>query len=576
MALQKEKLWRAGRVLRIALRGYYGKLALTICLGLLAGFSGSIGVGTAIPLFALLTDQPIKEANVITDTIQGLFRFFHIPFGPAYLLGFIVLLFFCKAGVQFSAKYLSDRTTADFEEKLCNDLYRRTLATRWSFLMGQKVGYLERMLLFDVRQSANIISQINTSALLATSILTYALVAFNISAGITLITLGLGIVLFWTIKPILHRTRKIATSIGQTYRDASHYISEHIIGAKVAKAFGIESALSEQARMYFHKMRNAHTRAALYNYFSGSITEPVGILFIAILFFVTYKQPSFDIAAFAIVVYLIQKMFSFFQSLQGQAQSMSGLIPYFETTLRYRNEIVSNREDEGGKQSFHFAHELSFKDVTFAYRDRESVLRNINIAIPRGAVVAVTGPSGMGKSTFADLTLRLLEPTDGLIALDGIPARDISLAEWRKNIAYVPQEVFLINGTISENIRYFNETLSLQEIETAAKMANIYDTIMALPEKFETQVGERGLQLSGGQRQRIALARALVRKPQMLVLDEPTSALDKESEGLIIEALQKHRGTITIITIGHGTGLTDISDFELTIDHGKVNTEKRI
>jgi len=570
LILNIKKLTRGAHVLKAVALKYRWKFIGMAVLGILAGFSGGIGIGAVIPLFALMTNQSLPETNFITNAMYKVFGAFHVPFTPSYLILFIVSLFLLKALIQFSAKFFNERIVAEFEEELRNDLYHRTLETQWSYLMNQKVGYLERILLFDIQQSASIISQVNSGLLMITSILMYALVAFNISASITLLTLAIGVILFWVFKPFFYRARKLAASIGETYREASHHVTEHIIGAKVAKANGIEYALSELARKYFRRLRDARVKTALYSNIAGNLTEPIGFLFVAIVFLMTFKHPAFNIAAFAVVVYLIQKMFSFIQSMQGQIQGLGELLPYFETTVRYREQIIQNHEAIKGTKPFTYAKTLSFRNVSFTYNKREPVFHDISFSIPRGAIVAITGPSGMGKTTLADLILRLLEPTNGTLVLDGVPLQEISIAEWRKNVAYVPQEIFLLNGSIEDNIRYFNASLSTQDIEMAARMANIYDTIMALPGGFDEPVGERGLRLSGGQRQRIVLARALARRPQILILDEPTSALDKESEQLILQALQQHRGKITIITIAHGSAFTDFADYRIVVDNGTI------
>ena len=166
-------------------------------------------------------------------------------------------------------------------------------------------------------------------------------------------------------------------------------------------------------------------------------------------------------------------------------------------------------------------------------------------------MVGLIGPSGAGKTTIVDLLLRLFRPNSGELLIDGANIDELDKKSWHKNIGYVSQDIFLLNDTIENNIRFYNNALNHKDIVEATRSANIYDFIETLPDKFQTLVGERGIQLSGGQRQRIVLARILARKPSILVLDEATSALDNESEHKIQEAIKGLRGKLTILIVAH-------------------------
>ena len=185
-------------------------------------------------------------------------------------------------------------------------------------------------------------------------------------------------------------------------------------------------------------------------------------------------------------------------------------------------------------------------------------------------MVGIIGPSGSGKTTLFDIVLRLLEPTKGALVLDGVPVSNIDINIWRKNIAYVSQDIFLINDTVRENIRFFDENVSDEDVVKAAKRAHIYDVIEKLPEGFNTKVGERGVMLSAGQRQRIAIARALARKPQLLLLDEATSALDTESEQHIQRTIQELKGKVTVCVIAHQLSTVREMDMLYVLEDGRV------
>jgi ABC-type multidrug transport system fused ATPase/permease subunit len=219
--------------------------------------------------------------------------------------------------------------------------------------------------------------------------------------------------------------------------------------------------------------------------------------------------------------------------------------------------------------------EISFRNICFSYpaRPDEEILTNINFSISRNQMVALVGSSGAGKSTVAALILRLYEPSSGEILFDDRSSRNFSLTALRSQIAIVPQDVFLFGGTIKENIAYGKPSASDEEILEASVRANAFEFIEKFPGKFDTIVGERGIQLSGGQRQRIAIARALLKDPSILILDEATSSLDSESERLVQDALEKLMEGRTSIVIAHRLSTIRKADRILVIDSGRIAEE---
>jgi ABC-type multidrug transport system fused ATPase/permease subunit len=215
---------------------------------------------------------------------------------------------------------------------------------------------------------------------------------------------------------------------------------------------------------------------------------------------------------------------------------------------------------------------LSFNNVSFSYPSRRdiNVLKNISFNVEKGKLLAFVGPSGAGKSTIAALVFGFYKPTEGEITIDGKNLKDYHLSEIRSQMAMVPQEVMLFGGTIKENIEYGKPGATEEEIFEAAKQANALDFIESFPEKFETLVGDRGIQLSGGQKQRVAIARAILRNPSILVLDEATSALDSESERLVQEALERLMKGRTSIVIAHRLSTIKNADSIIVLDNGKI------
>jgi ATP-binding cassette subfamily B protein len=215
---------------------------------------------------------------------------------------------------------------------------------------------------------------------------------------------------------------------------------------------------------------------------------------------------------------------------------------------------------------------LEFRNVSFAYDDDGSAaaLSAINVTIPEGTTVAIVGASGAGKTTLSALIMRLYDPTDGAVLLDGVDLRQVSLSSLRANIATVTQETFLLRTTVLENLRYGNPSASLAQIEDAARRAQIHECIAALPAAYDTVVGERGYRFSAGERQRLAIARAIVKDPRILILDEATSALDSASERQVQQSLAPLLEGRTSVIIAHRLSTIRDANRILVIDRGSI------
>jgi ATP-binding cassette, subfamily B, bacterial MsbA len=209
-------------------------------------------------------------------------------------------------------------------------------------------------------------------------------------------------------------------------------------------------------------------------------------------------------------------------------------------------------------------------DLRFGYRDDREVLKGISFIADPGSMTALVGPSGAGKSTLANILQRFHKPQSGKILIDGIDSQTVQLASYRNQIGMVPQETLLFGGKIEENIRYAKPDATQEEIEEAAKAANAHEFIMACPEGYKTIVGEKGIKLSAGQRQRIAIARAILKNPNILILDEATSALDNESEAQIQEALERLMENRTSFVIAHRLSTIHNADNIVVMDEGMV------
>ena len=252
--------------------------------------------------------------------------------------------------------------------------------------------------------------------------------------------------------------------------------------------------------------------------------------------------------------------------LESLQQSMAGA----ERVLAVLDAPCEIQDKPGAETLENVRGEISFDHVSFSYSEGLPVLRDVSFTCPPGRMLALVGPTGVGKTTLTQLISRFYEPTSGHILIDGHDLNDVTIESLRRNISPVLQDTFLFNGTIAENIGYAVPEATPEEIQEAARAANIHEEIMAMPDAYETQVGERGLRLSGGQKQRIAIARAILRRSPIIILDEATASVDTETEAQIHKAVMGIAGTRTIIAIAHRLSTIRNADQILVIEDGRI------
>lgn len=547
-------------------------IALAV-FGIISALLEGIGINAVIPLMSFFMGGVAvggTATDFITGTIQGLFAFLHIPFSFRFLLIFIFCLFIARAISVVVFGYIRGWITADFLGKESEDVMRRALLTSWPFSLKQKIGTMHNTLVRDVQQTGNLLNSVAQIVQSFSGFLMYLLVAINISPAMTAYTVGGGAVLLLLLRPFLRRAQRIGNQAAGVEKQFAQFLSEHIIGMKSIKSAGVERAAIASGIAHIRLLRHLSIRQSFVGTMSTSFFQPAAIIIVVLLFLLTYHAPGFSIISFAASLYLIQKIFTYLESGQNAMQSINGLLPYAKNIAAFKHSLTEHRESSEGTAQFMFTEEIAFEEVTFSYGEDKPVLDGVDFSLKAGETVGLIGPSGAGKTSVADLLLRLFKPRAGRIMLDGVSSDSVSLEAWRTHIGYVSQDVFLLNSTIEENIRFYNKELTTEDIERAAKQANIYDFIARLPDGFQTLTGDRGVMLSGGQRQRIALARVLAGEPVLLILDEATSALDHESEKLIHESIRALHGKVTVLIIAHRPSTVAEADSILVLSHGRI------
>jgi subfamily B ATP-binding cassette protein MsbA len=373
-------------------------------------------------------------------------------------------------------------------------------------------------------------------------------------AGMSLVVAPL---LTITLLPILRKLRRGHRRLRNDYGEMTSILQEVVSGIRLVKSFRGEPyedrRFSDASHRYSQGMVRINRVAAL----SQPLTEIIGMSIAMLILWIGAREVlgggQLDAASLIVFMTLVMR-----------------LLPPLKQISQTPTTAQQEQTDRGTRPAATFERAIVFDDVTFAY-ETDPVLQDISFTAPKGSVVALVGPSGSGKSTLVDLIPRLYEAAAGSITIDGVDSREIKLSSLRALTGIVSQDTVLFNDTVRNNIAYGAAARYTQEqVEHAARAANAHDFIVALPQGYETVLGERGTRLSGGQRQRLAIARALLIDPPILILDEATSALDTESERLVQEAVDRLLTGRTVFVIAHRLSTVVHADLILVLDRGRI------
>lgn len=449
-------------------------------------------------------------------------------------------------GSMYYLQWVGQRVVMDLRIGVFNHLQKLPIA----FYNSSKSGDMIARTVTDTQQLQNMVSNVITDLIrqpiMLVMVLSYIL--------ITEWRLALFSVIFFPtcvipISIIGKRVRRISREGQKRMADLTSVMKEALDGVTVVKSYGQEAReearFAEQCKGFFRRMVSA-TKAKAFN---DPITHTVGGLggIGVLLYAMINKTPFEECILFAAAIWAlyepVKKLGKISMEIQQSSASADRIFEIIDTPI-----TVSNKPD--AKPISTPLEALTFENVEFGYDDKQ-VFSSLNLELKAGQSLAVVGPSGGGKSTIVSLLMRFFDPVSGAVKRNGVDIRDFTIESIRENIGLVMQDNFLFNDTIAANIAYGKPGATQEEIEAAAKLAHAHDFIMEKEDGYNTMVGERGVSLSGGQKQRIAIARALIRKPSLLILDEATSALDTESERMVQNAIDDLVGKITIIIIAH-------------------------
>ncbi len=493
---------------------------------------------------------------------------------------FVILIFFAiisqimRSGFQFlgqtATAYLTAWSEGDLRRRLFYQYMTMSYAETNSHKVGDLVSYTEQVI-----QIGAVLLNINQLVSLILIVMAYVGVMLWLSWSITLFAMLALLLLSLSMGRIIRNVRRLSRQfVDATVRMNAHVV-EYLNGLRVIHTFSRKEYAIKRTNKIIDDGIRARRQSIIWKSAVKPLMESVAIIGLSIFLLIGLEMDTYtgmvSTARLGVLMLVMYRLLPRITTINNSIAGINNWLPFTERIaemLRTDNKAYMR----SGKRPFAgLKQEIAFEQVALQYDEEgKTAVSNLSFTIKHGQTVAFVGASGSGKSTIVNLLLRLYDSTDGVISIDTIKLQELNLIDWRNHIGVVDQDTFIFNDTIIENIRIGRLNATVQEIKTAAKIANADEFIENLTSGYDTEVGNRGFRLSGGQRQRIAIARAILRDPDILILDEATSALDSRSEQLIQKAVENLRQDRTVIMIAHRLSTVVTADQLIVLHDGKI------
>jgi ABC-type multidrug transport system fused ATPase/permease subunit len=580
------------------LLSYLGNYRTLVALAILCNILTAVFTVIVVPLFNPFLNilfQQVEPVTIAPETIASLADFEQYSAykitqwvdatgketALAYVCIFIIISFLLKNLFRYLALFFMAPVRNGIIRDLRNDLYSHLMRLPLSYFTEERKGGLLSRITSDVQEvEASILNVLEAIFREPFIIIGSLAMMIFISPQLTVFVFVLLIFTGVVIGGIGKKLKKSSSVAQEKLGEIVSRTEESLGGLRIIKSFGAEDYQSEKFGELNDDYRKKLTRILWRRDLSSPLTEFLGIATVALLLWYgsrlvfSGELEAGTFLSFIFAFYLVIDPAKKFSKAWYNVQKGLGAMGRVDEVLDIRNQIADTAgtqvqgeivKEQGQSTG------IVFEDVSFRYTaDGPLVLDGLSLSLPKGKVLALAGTSGGGKSTIADLFPRFYDPTGGRVTLDGIDLKDYPLADLRGRFGIVSQEAILFNDSIYNNIVFGMEGVTEAQVHEAARVANAHDFIVAAPNGYNTNIGDRGSKLSGGQRQRLTIARAILRNPDILILDEATSALDSESERLVQDALQKLMAGRTALIIAHRLSTIQKADEIIVLDQGRV------
>ncbi len=549
------------------------KVVLALTLMVILSLNEAVSLLILVPLLGLVgLDVGQGSLGQIDVLVSSFFSYLGLQPTLVMVLTLYVVVISVSALLNRYQTFQTSQIQYQFANHLRQRLYNAITNSNWLFFSRMKSSSLAHALTNEIDRVSTGTGQFLTFIASIMILVVYIIFSLELAGIFTGVIFAVGIVILLVLRRRASRSRSSGEDITTTTRDLYYSILQHLDGMKTIKSFGMQ----DENKKVFKKQSNQVAKnylQAIRSYADVKLLFDVGtVIVLAVMVFILIEIVKLPTASLFLLIYLFVRMIPQFSTVQRAYQYFINMLPAFGNVSSLEKQFLGNSDsEERYNGSVEFKESIKLENISFSYGDEDHfTLDNLNLEIPAGKTIALAGTSGAGKSTVADLVMGLISPDQGKVTVDGKPITPSSIASWRNRIGYVAQETFLFNETIRFNLKLASPDASEDDLEEALNMAAAYGFVSKLPEGMDTVIGDRGVRLSGGERQRLALARALLRKPSLLIMDEATSNLDSDNEKKILKAIDDIHGEITILMIAHRISTIKNADQIYLVSQGKI------
>lgn len=548
-----------------------------IIVSILVALASVLQVGLVIPILQSAQADTTSLANL---PILGYFAQMAKDMTAVERIRFVAIALVVITIIQSLFTYvgtlLSSLLQIKIVRKLREQVFGQLMEVELGFIQRDRIGNLLTILNDYTGATGEVVSTIGGATLNLASVLMYAATLLFVSWQLTLLATVLLLLVFYILRQRSSRLiKRAAAELYEAVVDLNSMGIESISAIKLIHLFARERSVVSRYNHALGKYQDRmYRRGQLVGLMSPLFMALVAIILAILLLvssFIFGSQAASWMAPLVLFLIILYRLMAPASSLNSVRTQVASYYPAVQSVLRFLQRQDKPYLKNGQIRFNGLTKGVVLEEVTFQYDTSEvPVLKEASFEIPRGRMVAVVGPSGAGKTTLVDLIARLYDPQEGCILIDGVDLRDLDIDSWRSQIAVVSQETFIFNDSVLANLRFGKVEATMEEVQQAAQLANAHGFIMALPQGYDTLLGDRGVRLSGGQRQRIAIARALLTNPQLLILDEATSSLDSETERAIQEAIDRVSRGRTVLAIAHRLSTISQADKIVVLEGGRV------
>lgn len=552
------------------------QISVTVLYLLLAGLAEGIGFVTLLPVLSAATGGATETRSGLEQSVINVFGWLGLSTDLSTLLFVVVLGVAGKAVLGLLAMRNLGYASADMATRLRVRLIRSLMISNWTYFVSQPTGRLGNAISNEASQAASAYGAVTNLASTIIQISIVSCLALLASWQVTVVGLLAGSLMIIMLNSLVGVARAAGATQTSLMNELVSRLSDVLSLIKPLKAMGREHQVGPILEGTAKGLNAAQRRMHMATASLAAFQEPLFTVFLAVGVYIILTFTNYTLVELLFMAVLFQRIVVRTGSLQIQYQKMASMENAYFSILEaiQRAEAHNELAWQTGKLPT-LNKSISLRNATFSYNGT-IILDQVSVDIPAHKITALVGPSGAGKTTLADLVIGLLDLDSGQVAVDGKVLQQLDQRLWRESIGYVPQELILLHDTVYMNVSLGLSEVTPEEVEDALSAAGALDFVNAMPDGMYTVVGERGARLSGGQRQRISLARALVRKPKLLILDEPTTALDEKTEHAIRETLRNLLARTTILLISHQSSLVAVADRVYLFDQGQVLLSKDI